>query len=59
MFASQVNFRVGERVEFSYNGKVRKGIVEAVKDSTVCLKMDEGGYKQFSYDKIVPPLQVG
>lgn len=58
MFASQANFRVGETVEFSYNGKAREGVVEKVNENTVCLKMKEGGYKQFSYGKIVPPMHI-
>ena len=50
------DFVVGRRVEFSYNGKNRVGLVDRVYVDRVCVKLVGGGFKSFSFDKIRGPL---
>ena len=43
----------GDKVEFVYNGKFRKGTIEAVRDTVLTLNVGEGQFRSFSYGKII------
>jgi hypothetical protein len=45
---------IGSAVRFSYNGKNREGVVEYVHENAVCVKLNGGGFKSFTFNKIKP-----
>lgn len=45
--------KIGDFIVFSYNGTIRHGRIESIRNGVVTLKMVyEGGYKSFTINKM-------